>query len=87
MLPTEFQPLDFIVNHLPRAEIGLSLGKWKKAWPALINVLREIDRLSHPDDDFDEDEPTRGHTSFFASPPLSYSIRYLVYHYSPINIP
>ncbi|KAI7856148.1 hypothetical protein BDC45DRAFT_534029 [Circinella umbellata] len=30
---------------------------WKKAWPALVNVLREINRLSHFDDDFNEDEP------------------------------
>ena len=57
ILPPELQPIDFIINRLPCSEIGLSLGKWKKTWPALINVLREIDRLSHPDDDFNEDEP------------------------------
>ncbi|KAI7856098.1 hypothetical protein BDC45DRAFT_533981 [Circinella umbellata] len=54
---TELQPLDFIMNHLPRSEVGLTLGKWPKVWSALIRVLREIDRLSHPDDAFDEAEP------------------------------
>ncbi|KAG2205201.1 hypothetical protein INT45_007415 [Circinella minor] len=30
ILPPELQPIDFIINHLPHSEIGLSLGKWKK---------------------------------------------------------
>ncbi|KAI7858789.1 hypothetical protein BDC45DRAFT_531333 [Circinella umbellata] len=51
ILHTELRPLEFI-NRLPRSELDISLGRWKKAWPALINVLREIDRLSYPKDDF-----------------------------------
>ena len=54
---TELQPLDFIMNYLPRSEVGLTLGKWPKVWSALIRVVREIDRMSHPDDAFDEAEP------------------------------
>ncbi|KAG2226614.1 hypothetical protein INT45_005100 [Circinella minor] len=56
-LPQEQQPLDYILNHLPRSEVGLTLGTWQTVWPALIRVLREIDYLSHPNDDFDMDEP------------------------------
>ncbi|KAI7859310.1 hypothetical protein BDC45DRAFT_564776 [Circinella umbellata] len=56
-LPQEQQPLDYILNHLPRSEFGLTVGKWQTVWPALIRVLREIDYLSHPNDDFDMDEP------------------------------
>ena len=74
MLPQDVQPRDFIVNHLPRSEVGLSLGNWKNTWPALIHVLREIDKLSHPDEVFEDDEPNpedamdvTPHTS----PPLS----------------
>ena len=49
--------IDFIMNKLPRSEVCLQLGKWKQVWPTLILVLREIDRLSHPDEEFEEDEP------------------------------
>ena len=31
VLPTEFQPLDFIINHLPQSEIGLSLAQVEKS--------------------------------------------------------
>ncbi|KAG2223178.1 hypothetical protein INT45_011524 [Circinella minor] len=56
-LPQEQQPLDYILNHLPRSEVGLTLGTWQTVWPALIRVIPEIDYLSHPNDDFDMDEP------------------------------
>ncbi|KAG2217776.1 hypothetical protein INT45_011833, partial [Circinella minor] len=56
-LPQEQQPLDYILRPLPRSEFGLTVGKWQTVWPALIRVLREIDYLSHPNDDFDMDEP------------------------------
>ena len=57
VLPDEIHPVDYIMNRLPRSEFGLSLSKWKQAWPTLIHVLCEIDRLSHPDEQFDDDEP------------------------------
>ena len=53
----EQQPLDYILNHLPRSEVGLTFDKRQTVWPALIRVLREIDYLSHPNDDYDTDEP------------------------------
>ena len=46
------------MNRQPRSEFGLSLGKWKQTWPTLIHVLSKIDCLSHPDEQFDENEPT-----------------------------
>ena len=49
-------PIDYIMNKLPRSEFGLSLCKWKPTWPNLLHVLRKIDWLSHPDEQFDEDE-------------------------------
>ena len=57
VLPDEIHSVDYIMNRLPRSEFGLSLGKWEKTRPTLIHVLRKIDRLSHPDKQFDEDEP------------------------------
>ncbi|KAI9252922.1 hypothetical protein BDA99DRAFT_563228 [Phascolomyces articulosus] len=52
------QPLDYILNNLPRNEVVLGNKRWIKAWPALIRVLREIDFLSHADADFNlDDEP------------------------------
>ena len=56
-LSYNIQPLDHILNSLPRFEVGLAMGNWPKIWPALIQVLRKIDFLSHPDDLFDDDEP------------------------------
>ncbi|KAG2224422.1 hypothetical protein INT45_002961 [Circinella minor] len=55
--PDELQSLDFIMNYLRRSELGLTLGKWSKSWNAFIRVLREIDRLSHPDEALNEAEP------------------------------
>ncbi|KAI8138146.1 hypothetical protein BJV82DRAFT_674077 [Fennellomyces sp. T-0311] len=52
----ETQALDHILNSLPRSDTGLTRGKWKKTWPALLHVLRKIDKLSHPDEEYDEDE-------------------------------
>ncbi|KAG2227209.1 hypothetical protein INT45_008453 [Circinella minor] len=46
------QPNDHILNRLPRSEVGLTLGKWRSTWPALLYVLGEIDRLSHPADTY-----------------------------------
>ncbi|KAI8144180.1 hypothetical protein BJV82DRAFT_668011 [Fennellomyces sp. T-0311] len=48
---------DHILNSLPRSDTGLTPGKWKKAWPALLHVLRKIDKLSHLDEEYDEEEP------------------------------
>ncbi|KAG2215481.1 hypothetical protein INT45_006335 [Circinella minor] len=56
-LPQEQQPLDYILNQLRRSEFGLTVSKWQTVWPALIRVLCEIDYLSHPNEDFDIDEP------------------------------
>ncbi|KAI9246874.1 hypothetical protein BDA99DRAFT_565296 [Phascolomyces articulosus] len=56
-LQQEIQPLDYIITHLPCSEVGLSLGKWLNCWFVLIRALREIDRLSHSEDDYEEDEP------------------------------
>ena len=57
LLPYNIQPLDHILNSLPRSEMGLAMGNRPKIWPALIQVFRKIDSLSHPDDLFDDDEP------------------------------
>ncbi|KAG2207617.1 hypothetical protein INT45_009763, partial [Circinella minor] len=57
LLPHNIQPLDHILNCLPRSEVGLATSNWSKIWPALIQVLWKIDFLSHPDDIFDDDEP------------------------------
>ncbi|KAI7849681.1 hypothetical protein BDC45DRAFT_573732 [Circinella umbellata] len=46
------QPTDHILNKLPRSEVGLTLGKWQSTWPALLHVLWEIDRRSHPADTY-----------------------------------
>ncbi|KAG2223660.1 hypothetical protein INT45_007238 [Circinella minor] len=46
------QPIDHIQNRLPRSEVGLTLGKWESTSPALLHVLREIDRLSHTADTY-----------------------------------
>ncbi|KAI9264239.1 hypothetical protein BDA99DRAFT_559522 [Phascolomyces articulosus] len=51
------QAINHILNKLPRSEVGLTFDHWEKTWPALIHVIREIDRLSHPDEIFDDDEP------------------------------
>ena len=56
-LPFNMQQLDHILNSLPKSEVGLALGEWKTAWPALIRVLREIDILSHSEEIFEDDEP------------------------------
>ncbi|KAI7860140.1 hypothetical protein BDC45DRAFT_587381 [Circinella umbellata] len=56
-LPYNIQPLDHILNSLPRSEVELAIGNWSKIWPALIHVLRKIDSLRHSDDIFDDDEP------------------------------
>ena len=45
------------MNRLPCSELGLPLDKWKQTWPTLLHVLHKIDCLSHPDEQFDEDEP------------------------------
>ena len=56
-LPNEMQPIYFIMNCLPRSEVGLSLNKWRKTWSMIVRVLHEIDRLSHPDEELGENEP------------------------------
>ena len=60
VLEHTIHPIDYIMNRSPRFEIGLSLDKWKQAWQTRIHVLGEIDRLSHPGEQFDEDEPNPG---------------------------
>ncbi|KAG2219823.1 hypothetical protein INT45_006266 [Circinella minor] len=65
----ELQPLDFIMNHLPRSEVGVTLERWPEVWSALIRVLREIDRLSHPDVAFDEAGPDPEDALDIAPPP------------------
>ncbi|KAI7859422.1 hypothetical protein BDC45DRAFT_530660 [Circinella umbellata] len=58
VLQPPMQPLDYIINNLPRREKGLASVRWNKAWPELIRVLREIDYLSHDSEDFNiDDEP------------------------------
>ena len=57
LLPYNIQPLDHILNSLPRSEVGVAIGNWPKIWPALIQVFRKIDFLSHTDDLFDDDGP------------------------------
>ncbi|KAG2220560.1 hypothetical protein INT45_008741 [Circinella minor] len=69
----EVQPLDIIINNLLRSEVGLTLGKWPKVWPALIRVLRKIDCLIHPDNAFDEEEPDPDDTINLTSLPHTQS--------------
>ena len=49
-LVSPLQPIDHILNRLPHSEVGLTLGKWQSTWPALLHVLREINKLHHPAD-------------------------------------
>ncbi|KAG2223908.1 hypothetical protein INT45_009360 [Circinella minor] len=65
----EQQPRDYILNYLPRSEVGLTFGKRQTVWPALIRVLREIDYLSHPNDDYDTDEPAPENVMNVSNPP------------------
>ena len=75
LLRHEQQPLDYILNHLPRSEVGLTFGKWQTVRPALIRVLREIDYLRRLNNDFDTDEPApEDAVNVFNSPPISNSI-------------
>ncbi|ORZ03102.1 hypothetical protein BCR43DRAFT_417059, partial [Syncephalastrum racemosum] len=39
--------LDAVLNALPRRADKLKSGVWLHTWPALLQTLREIDRLSH----------------------------------------
>ncbi|KAI7847148.1 hypothetical protein BDC45DRAFT_418459, partial [Circinella umbellata] len=45
LLPHNIQPLDHILNSLPRSEVGLATDNWSKTWLALIQVLWKIDFL------------------------------------------
>ncbi|KAI7855791.1 hypothetical protein BDC45DRAFT_504733 [Circinella umbellata] len=72
-LPSNMHQIDHILNLLPQSEAGLVLGKWKTVWPALIQVLREIDFLSHPNDIFDKDEPAPEEALESLVPPSSIS--------------
>ena len=56
-LHDEAQDIDYIMNRLPRSDAGLLTRKWNRVWPTLLHVLRQIDKLSHKDEEFDEDEP------------------------------
>ncbi|KAG2217188.1 hypothetical protein INT45_005397 [Circinella minor] len=70
----EQQPIDYILHRLPRSEVGLTLGKWQTAWPALIHVLQKIDYLSHLNDDFNTDEPATEDTTDILNPPPTQSL-------------
>ncbi|KAG2214730.1 hypothetical protein INT45_009416 [Circinella minor] len=70
----EQQPLDHILHHLPRSEVVLTLDKWQTVWAALIRVLREIDYLSHPNDDFNTDEPAPEDAMDIPNPPPTQSL-------------
>lgn len=50
--PEDTHLLDFIMNMLPRSTGGLK-GHWRRTWPALLNTLRDIDVLTHPEEDFE----------------------------------
>lgn len=49
--PDDTHLLDFIMNVLPRSTGDLK-GHWRRTWPALLNTLRNIDVLTHPEEDF-----------------------------------
>ena len=66
-LSFEMQSIYFIMNRLPRSQVGLSFNTWRKDWSVLISVLHEIGRLSHPDEEFDDNEPDPEGTLDFTS--------------------
>ncbi|KAG2223200.1 hypothetical protein INT45_011546 [Circinella minor] len=49
--------LDFIINMLPTSEIGLTRGHWRTTWPTLLNTLRDIDILTHSEEEFEPERP------------------------------
>lgn len=51
--PTETHLLDYILNLLPKTSGALKQGHWRHTWPALLDTLRDIDVLTHPEEDFD----------------------------------
>lgn len=48
--------VDYILNSLRRHKVWLHVGKWKDTWPALIRRLRELNRLCHPVDKYNDEE-------------------------------
>ncbi|KAI9495836.1 hypothetical protein BDB00DRAFT_870059 [Zychaea mexicana] len=42
--------IDVILNKLSRTDVGLPNGKWQTILSAILRVLREIDRLCHPEE-------------------------------------
>ncbi|KAI8147344.1 hypothetical protein BJV82DRAFT_664587 [Fennellomyces sp. T-0311] len=76
-LQNKKQTLDHILNSSLRFTTGLTRSKWKTAWSELLHVFRKIDKLSHLNEDYDDDlpapkealqgsisEPTRNHTLY-----------------------
>ncbi|KAI7856748.1 hypothetical protein BDC45DRAFT_555321 [Circinella umbellata] len=75
LLPHKIQPLNHILKNLPRSEVGFVMGNWSNIRPALIQVFRKIDFLSHPDDLFDDDEPALEEATFLEIPVIKYIVR------------
>ncbi|KAL1934889.1 hypothetical protein VTP01DRAFT_7071 [Rhizomucor pusillus] len=48
--------LDYALNELPTTRRKISTGCCRTIWILVINILREIDYLSHPKSDADFDQ-------------------------------
>ena len=81
-LSFEMQSIYFIMNRLPRSQVGLSFNTWRKDWSVLISVLHEIGRLSHPDEEFDDNEPDPEGTLDFTST----QHKHTKHNYEPIYV-
>ncbi|KAI9497164.1 hypothetical protein BDB00DRAFT_926056 [Zychaea mexicana] len=49
-VPSGMHTIDVILNKIPRTDVVLSNGRWPTIWPAILSILREIERLCHPED-------------------------------------
>ncbi|KAI8141560.1 hypothetical protein BJV82DRAFT_670475 [Fennellomyces sp. T-0311] len=59
--------IDILLNDLPRKAKSLRSGHWRRTWPLLLQVLRDIDVCTHPDTQFDpEPDPQLILDAFFA---------------------
>ena len=67
MFQFNLQPIDYIMNKLSRFGVGLLLGKWKQGQPTLVHIHCKINRLRHPDEQFNKDEPDSEHVLCLSS--------------------
>ena len=58
-IPAGEHAIDAILNDLPRHAHSLQHSHWRRTWPLLLHVLRDIDVCNRPGDQFDpEPDPS-----------------------------